>query len=270
MTRPQLDLILTILIMITTAWLLVVAGGAEINRLEIRETAQRARSIEIGAALYAEHCRNCHGAGGEGSGQLGPALNDFLFFERRIDEIGWQSTLEEYVLNTIEMGRLTATRPFYAGDGVVVMTAWSAEYGGPLRSDQVQAVADFVLNWEANAMGEFTPSEIVLPTPARGSSAEQAALGQQVFLARGCADCHTVQGISTGESGPDLTSVAALVVERMDSEEAGEDAVAEYLRNAILIPDLYVVEGYPPSSGCGGILTNAQLDDLVAFLLTLK
>jgi hypothetical protein len=47
----------------------------------------------------------------------------------------------------------------------------------------------------------------------------------------------------------------------------------EYIRQSILEPDAYVVEGFPARQmlqNFDEILKNEQLDDLVAFLLTLK
>jgi hypothetical protein len=47
----------------------------------------------------------------------------------------------------------------------------------------------------------------------------------------------------------------------------------EYLRQSILEPDAYIVEGYPSGlmvPNLGETLTDAQIDDLVAFLMTLK
>ena len=45
----------------------------------------------------------------------------------------------------------------------------------------------------------------------------------------------------------------------------------EYLRQSILEPDAYIVEGFPAGQmlpNLGEILSPQQIDDLVAFLLT--
>jgi hypothetical protein len=47
----------------------------------------------------------------------------------------------------------------------------------------------------------------------------------------------------------------------------------EYLRQSLVDPDAYLVEGYPPGAMLPDVadrLTEQQLDDLVAFLLTLR
>jgi hypothetical protein len=43
-----------------------------------------------------------------------------------------------------------------------------------------------------------------------------------------------------------------------------------YLRESFLLPNAHRVEGYPDDVQCGGVLSHSQLDDLVAFLLTLR
>lgn len=265
MSKPHVNLLLAIGATLATLALFLTVGRAEETRMAPRARSRQARAVEAGAGLYAEHCRSCHGLAGEGVGQLGPALNDREFFEERLDETGWQGTLHDYVAHTISMGRVVATRPLYAGDGNVAMPPWSQAFGGPLRPDEVQAVASFVLNWEAAAMGEFQPAELVLPTPERGSSREQAARGRQLFLDAGCGKCHAVAELSEGTGGPALSTVASAADTRVEGVSA-----EQYLRESFLIPDAFVVEGYAPRSGCGGVLTYEQLDDLVSFLLTLR
>ena len=47
----------------------------------------------------------------------------------------------------------------------------------------------------------------------------------------------------------------------------------DYLRQSIVDPDAYVVEGFPSGLMVPNLedsLTEAQIDDLVAFLMTLK
>jgi len=68
--------------------------------------------------------------------------------------------------------------------------------------------------------------------------------------------------------GPSFAGVATRAVDRIP-----EMSVEEYLRQSILEPEAYVVEGFPSGlmvPNLGETLTEAQIDDLVAFLLTLK
>lgn len=265
MTRPGANLALGALAALATLLLLVLAGEAEAARMARRTQTQRAMRIEAGAALFAEHCRNCHGINGEGVGQLGPALNDRGFFDGRLREVGWPGTLDEYIQHAIAEGRITATRPLYAGDGSVAMSAWAQAYGGPLRPDEMQNLAAFVRNWEATAAGRFKATELVVPTPERGSNAAQAARGGQLFRKAGCAECHAAPGNGDATIGPDLSRIATTAKARVPGY-----SVAEYLRESFLIPNAFVVDGYGPNLGCGGVLTHEQLDDLVSYLLSLE
>ncbi len=264
MRRPLIDLSVAALALMGLLAVLSVASAGQDERLGQHALQQQALAIESGAELYAEHCRTCHGARGEGVGQLGPALNDRAFFTDRLTEVGWQGTLKEYILATVAHGRVTATRPLYAVDGAVAMAPWAQALGGPLRPDEVENVTSFLLNGQATSLGEFQPAEIVLPTPTPGSSAEAASRGQMVWETAGCATCHQI-GESGGDAGPDLTHIATAAASRV------ADLSAEaYLRESFLLPDLFVVEGYAAGAGCGGVLSQSQLSDLIAYLLTLE
>jgi mono/diheme cytochrome c family protein len=259
-----MNLLLGALASLALVILLIVAGEAQGSRMAQHEQVQQAMQIEAGAALFAEHCRSCHGVNGEGVGQLGPALNTASFFTDRLREVGWPGTLAEYVQNSIAQGRITATRPLYAGSGSVAMAAWSQVYGGPLRPDDVENLAAFVRNWEATATGQFKAATLVVPTPERGSSAAQVARGAQLFNAAGCTGCHAAPGSGNVATGPNLAGIATNAPSRVPSYSA-----EEYLRESFLIPNAFIVEGYEPGLGCGGVLSYEQLDDLVSYLLTL-
>jgi len=255
----------TILFALLTVAILTIVAEREPARMEQRSASFVARQIEQGAALFQEHCRSCHGVMGEGIGELGPAINDVAFFTTRLDEVYWLGTMEEYLVQTISLGRMTATRPLYAGDGAMAMTPWLETHGGPLRPDEVQAVAAFVLNWEAGARGEFVYQPVEVPTPEAGDLTEQVARGQEVFVQAGCAECHAVPGVSESATGPGLAGVASQAAERLPGYTA--DA---YLRESVLIPNGFRVAGYETAPTCGSVVSQAQLDDLVTFLLSLR
>lgn len=245
--------------------LLVEIGSKEEQRLVAAAQVEEARRIEHGAALYAQHCRTCHGVNGEGLGALGPALNDAHFFTARMQEVGWGGSLHDYVGSTIAAGRVTATRPLYAGDGVVAMAPWARANGGPLNGDQVEALAAFVLNWEATALGEVVLSPLPTPTPQALSNEEQLARGRKGFAGAGCTDCHGSDAGGVADAGPSLLGIGAVAGERMSGVNA-----AEYLRASVLVPAVYLVQGYEQAPSCGGVVSDAQLADLVAYLLTVK
>lgn len=85
--------------------------------------------------------------------------------------------------------------------------------------------------------------------------------------APGCSTCHALE---PGKVivGPSLAGVASRAPER----QAGKSA-ADYLRESILNPDIYVVEGFPEGvmyQGFPEVLTEDEINNLVAFLLTLE
>lgn len=102
------------------------------------------------------------------------------------------------------------------------------------------------------------------PAPAAGGD---AAAGQAVFSAKGCVGCHTIQGLSTGNIGPDLTNVAS----NAGSRVAGMSAEA-YIREAIDDPPAFVVDGFPPimPATIRSSMSDTEFEDLVAYLTTLN
>ncbi len=92
---------------------------------------------------------------------------------------------------------------------------------------------------------------------------EQSMLGSQP----GCITCHSLEpdAVIVGPSLAGIGSRAATRVEGMSAEE--------YIRQSIVEPDAYVVEGFDPGvmvQVFGEELSEQQINDLVAYLLTLK
>jgi nitric oxide reductase subunit C len=82
-----------------------------------------------------------------------------------------------------------------------------------------------------------------------------------------CRVCHSLQpGVVV--VGPSFAGVASRAAERVTGLSA-----EEYLTQSILEPSAYVVEGFESAQAMvnlGEILTKEQIDDLVAFLMTLE
>jgi sulfur-oxidizing protein SoxX len=100
------------------------------------------------------------------------------------------------------------------------------------------------------------------------AGAGEAVFGQGVIGGLpGCMTCHSLEaGVTL--VGPSLASIGA----EAGSMVSGLSA-EEYLRQSIIEPDAYVVEGFGQGlmpAGYGDALTSQQLDDLVAYLLGLK
>ncbi len=246
--------------------LLLLVGQKEEGRITTAAAMQRGEIVVAGAGLYAENCRKCHGSRGEGLGQLGPALADKHFFTDRMTEVGWLLGIEEYVAATIAGGRMMATRSLYAGNGATaVMPPWALAQGGPLREDEIAAIAGFVMNWRATALGVITLPPIDLP-PADLEDPLTVKAGEKVF-SQLCLSCHAWTDPPDGALGPTLAGIGIAGAGRIPGLSA-----AEYIRQSVLIPEAFVVEGYEgiTDQGCGPLLSEIQLEAVTAFILQRK
>lgn len=83
-----------------------------------------------------------------------------------------------------------------------------------------------------------------------------------------CQSCHVVQADAVPVIGPSLYGIATVAGTRVPGQSA-----EEYLRIAIVDPNDYVLEGYQPGimvRTYGMLLTEQQINDLVAYMLTLE
>ena len=266
MTRVQIEIILGIFLVLATSVVLIVIGLNEEERMAEFAKAQEAQSIEIGATLFEANCSGCHGPQGEGIVGLCPPLNDAHFFTNRLGEVGWSGSLEDYIVSTVASGRMSSTRPGeFVGQGNPAMPAWSDQYGGPLREDQVRSIAAFVMNWEATAIEGVTLEQLSTPTPSVEELADPVARGRQVYLDNGCGGCHTIEGLSAGTVGPNLTEIGVVAATRIEGVSA-----SEYMLESILFPNAFIVDGYPENvmlQTFADSLDDQQLEDLTEFLL---
>ena len=148
------------------------------------------------------------------------------------------------------------------------MPAWSDQYGGPLRPDQINDISTFILNWEATALEEVVIESIATPTPSPEESNDPVARGQRVYLDKGCGGCHTIEGLSAGTVGPNQTTIGALAENRIPGMSA-----EEYILESILDPSAFVIEDYPDDvmpKNYNELIESDQISDLVAFLLSLR
>lgn len=83
----------------------------------------------------------------------------------------------------------------------------------------------------------------------------------------GCKTCHSLEeGVTI--VGPSLAKIAVLAAQRVEGMKA-----EDYLRESIIDPNAYLVEGYPADvmpKAYGKELTSEQIDSLVAYMMTLK
>jgi mono/diheme cytochrome c family protein len=269
MTRLQLEIFLGTIFVSLTAIVFVIYGLNEESRMARFEVEHQAQAVEVGAALFEANCTGCHGPQGEGIPGLCPPLNDRHFFTDRLTEVGWAGTLEDYVFATVAAGRMASTRPSeYAGQGVPAMPAWSEHYGGPMRDDQIQNIAAYVMNWEATALGEVVLEGLPTSVPSPEEQADPVARGRRVFLDRGCGGCHAIDGLAAGTVGPELNDIATVAETRIPGTTP-----EDYIHQSIVDPNAHVVEGFPENvmpQNFEELLSQEQMEDLVAFLLSLE
>ena len=105
-----------------------------------------------------------------------------------------------------------------------------------------------------------------------GRETNLVALGVETFTGDGgCSACHTVEGISAGLVGPDLTHIGTDAATRKPCVSA-----EAYIRESIREPDAFVAEGV--ARAIPGLMTSAitanlsddQVAALVEFLLAQK
>ncbi|MEI6779267.1 MAG: c-type cytochrome [Chloroflexales bacterium] len=130
-----------------------------------------------------------------------------------------------------------------------------------------------------SARGTPTPAPTVSPAEAGPlQNTGDAVAGQALFTsmpaeavlvgAVACSTCHNVDPGSGTLIGPSLSGVATRAETRVAALSA-----AQYIRTSITAPNSYVVESFVPgimTQTFGKALTPTQIEDLVAYLLTLK
>ncbi|MGQ9656741.1 MAG: c-type cytochrome [Fimbriimonadales bacterium] len=94
----------------------------------------------------------------------------------------------------------------------------------------------------------------------------EAAKGKLVFLQTGCNACHMNSAV--GDQYPDLRGLYGSEVKLADGTTVIADE--EYLRTAILNPNKQVVAGYAPSMPPYGYLKEEQVNQLIAYIKSLK
>ncbi len=211
----------------------------------------------------------------------------------RLAQVGWAGDLHGYVVTTLIHGRPGSARVYPNSTG---MAAWSQTAGGPLRQDQIEDLAAYIINWDKGAnwtsedflaVAQYgkpladgsLPSEP--PPPPAGDNVAgilarwaemeivgSPATGELLYDAEfGCTDCHR-----NGASAPDTVgTVARIRTERLTMPQFTSYTIEEYIVESITRPGDFVVDGY--SSGLmpanfGARMTDQQLADIVSYLLT--
>jgi cytochrome c5 len=266
MKKVHLNIVLGTIFTLVSVLILVVMAAEETERLARFERQQAAQQIEFGAHIFETNCTSCHGTHAQGVPGKAPCLRCEELFTTRLREVGWQGSLEDYIVSVVTTGRQISTRPeLYQGEGQgpPVMPTWSDQFGGPLREDQVRAVAVFIANFEAWALN---PSDVPTPMVAFDPG-DPVAVGRVLVVQYGCTGCHALEGLSTQVTGPAWDGLATRAESR-----AGFDSAEAYIRDSILNTNNFIVEGFQENvmpQNFGELIPEADFESIVAFLLTL-
>lgn len=215
---------------------LVVALAAALTLVACgREEAD----LSNGKAQFVQQCGFCHVLGRAGTqGATGPSL-----------DAAFRAALRD------GMNRETV-------EGIVHRQIANVRRGSAMP-------ANLVTGEDARDVAAYVAFATAKPGEDEGALAQaglaRASGGKAIFTAAGCGSCHQLAAAgSSGDVGPSLEQLGAAAGDR----EPGKRP-QEYVREAILDPDAFTVEGFEAGvmPGYEGKLTDKQLQALVDYLL---
>ena len=285
-----------------------IVGISDIGALGERDINFKARSVEAGARTYAEQCARCHALDGKGIEGQGPTLSHISFVGEaeqtigsnnvlgskditkslRLYQLGWGGSLVNYIRGVVAAGIPIKS----TSNWDTVHPTFSQTYGGNLREDEVNNVANYVANW---SLAPYIGDDVILPPePGTGGAPKPTAVpltadqqkGQQLVVSLGCNACHAIRGVMNGAVGPNLTNIATMAEAKVASDEykanvKGQPAATtaeEYIIQSIHFPNAYIEPKCPQGPCAAGVMPQtyaqsipeADFKVLVSYLLTLK
>ncbi|MCG8352679.1 MAG: cytochrome c, partial [Chloroflexales bacterium] len=284
MTR---NLVIATLFMLASALLLGFIWVAEREELSARAARVSGEQIAHGAYDYEQNCATCHGLTGEGIS--GPQIN-FLYVARQdasgtlvetgtlIEQNRWEGedqikskygTIRNYVESVISSGVRGTTMP-----------AWSQQYGGPLREDQIRNIAVYVLGWQgsipagAQEAAKDYQEDIIAASVA--ASDDPLVIGESAFNGV-CSACHNLN--SEGSVGPGLGGLfgpegtTVFGTQLPNGQDVTVESVREWITQGSVGFQDELIEPLLPYWGAGArtlmppfpTLNEQQLNGLVAY-----
>lgn len=189
--------------------------------------------VSEGARIYLENCAVCHGLNGEG--RVGAQLAK-----------NWPAIRPELTVRTIIQNGVPDT----------AMPAWSQAQGGPLTEAQIDAVMIFILSWQTGGappildLPTATLRPPVTPIPEVEGDPNRGA----VLFDQNCAVCHGAEG--QGRIGAVLAKSWGGIRPDLSVKTTIQNGVPNTAMPAW-------------SQAAGGPLTEADINDLTSFILTL-
>jgi ferredoxin/coenzyme F420-reducing hydrogenase delta subunit/cytochrome c2 len=130
--------------------------------------------------------------------------------------------------------------------------------------DSAQTLLDENVTLGAREIHNIAFRDVHVPDPVAG---EKLYYDTSADTNAGCRICHSLEK-EERIVGPSFYGVATRAATRIPGMSA-----EDYLRQSILDPDAYIVEGYPKGQmlkAFSEILSEEQIQDLIAFLMTMK
>jgi mono/diheme cytochrome c family protein len=230
--------------------------------------AQEEELLHFGEIIFSDDatepaaagCARCHGADGTGGeipndpdGRRAPSLHTASLANKL-------RANSNYIRLAVSYGGVVVS-----GNVNSPMPAWSAEVGGPLNEQQIEAVVALVTEWATEA-GSAPPEEVP-DTPEAGA---------EVFNTAGCVGCHGAE--LEGGVGPPLTNIGNVMGEDLPTEVSDqEQLIADYAEDPRRALELWIRDsagnynggnatGMPPHPE--DVLSESALQALITFLLT--
>lgn len=245
----QVKVVIGTIAFMLTMIVLGYAALREPERLAGVTGAREGRMVETGAKIYIDNCATCHGQDGRAENCIdavgnsitcqGLPLNNYFLVcgdaPARLAQTRFEGTKEQFVVRTIAAGR-----------SGTVMPPWSGNYGGPMRDDQVQNVAAFVLNFAndelcaeepvsfpwPDSVDDFLIMDVAEFTAVPGNAENGAAL----YESYGCSACHgNVAEAGSNQIGPWLGEIATVGATRVEGQTA-----LQYVYHSILLPNDFI------------------------------
>jgi mono/diheme cytochrome c family protein len=236
------------------------------RRVEV-DAEHEAELLEYGEVIFSANaaepaaagCANCHGADGTGGEPDATVIGPNLHSRSLADKI---RVNQNYVHLAVSYGGVVVS-----GNVNSPMPAWSYEVGGPLNSQQIEAVVTLVESWAEEAASE--PIEEVPDTVEAGA---------EVFASAGCVTCHGAE-LEGSSAGPNIQTIGSDVITEFDdfATPSGVDQmVADYEEDPRLFLEQWIRDssgnyndgtatGMPPHPE--GSLSESALQALITFLL---
>jgi cytochrome c oxidase subunit 2 len=138
-----------------------------------------------------------------------------------------------------------------------------AEYCGTSHANmRLRVVAMTGNNFDTWVSQQQAGPALISSSTAASNSATPAEAGAALFLSKGCSGCHTVNGVSVGSVGPNLTHLQSRTTFAGATFDLNDRNLREWLRD-------------PPAMKPGSVMPNLNLSEeeitqLIAYLDTLK